>query len=204
MFRKDVGSFVRLYDFMSQIIDYGDPELEKKQIYLRHLERVIQPSNYTAPIDLSDVVLRNVKQIDKGETDISLGVPTGLTGMTAAGSGVRSVTRRWWPSNRSSVRLNDLFGSRGVHRDTDSFVPPGTAAGPARQPRTGAAGAGQHRQQFAESPDFDDAVTEAVADNQVAHSKMADYFFTNAPGRGKLVADIAKWFYEVATVGATE
>jgi type I restriction enzyme, R subunit len=30
MFRKDVGSFVRLYDFMSQIIDYGDPELEKK------------------------------------------------------------------------------------------------------------------------------------------------------------------------------
>ena len=43
MFRKDVGSFVRLYDFMSQIIDYGDPALEKKQIYLRNLDRVIQP-----------------------------------------------------------------------------------------------------------------------------------------------------------------
>lgn len=38
MFRKDVGSYVRLYDFMSQIIDYGDPELEKKQIYLRLLD----------------------------------------------------------------------------------------------------------------------------------------------------------------------
>jgi type I restriction enzyme R subunit len=25
MFRKDVGSSVRLYDFMSQIINYGDP-----------------------------------------------------------------------------------------------------------------------------------------------------------------------------------
>ncbi len=37
MFRKDVGSFVRLYDFMSQIINYGDAELEKKQIYLRLL-----------------------------------------------------------------------------------------------------------------------------------------------------------------------
>src|SRR5699024_9049070 len=24
MFRKDVGTFVRLYDFMSQIVDYGD------------------------------------------------------------------------------------------------------------------------------------------------------------------------------------
>ena len=79
MFRKDVGSFVRLYDFMCQIIDYGDPELEKKQIYLRHLERVIQPSNYTAPIDLSDVVLQAVKQIDRGRTDISLGDRVGLS-----------------------------------------------------------------------------------------------------------------------------
>ena len=72
---------------MSQIIDYGDPALEKKQIYLRYLERVIQPDNYTAPIDLSDVVLMNVKQVDKGKVDIGLGVPKGLSGITAAGSG---------------------------------------------------------------------------------------------------------------------
>jgi type I restriction enzyme R subunit len=52
--------------------------------------------------------------------------------------------------------------------------------------------------QFVESPDFDDAVTGAVADNQGAHNKIADYFFTNAPGRTQLVADIAKWFYKVA------
>lgn len=37
--------------------------------------------------------------------------------------------------------------------------------------------------QFVESPDFDDAVTGAVADNHGAHEKMSDYFFTNAPGR---------------------
>ena len=49
LFRKDVGTFVRLYDFMSQIIDYGDPDLEKRSIFLRLLERVIQPNNYTAP-----------------------------------------------------------------------------------------------------------------------------------------------------------
>ena len=53
--------------------------------------------------------------------------------------------------------------------------------------------------QFVESPDFDDAVTGAVADNQGAHQKMSDYFFTNAPGRTQLIADIAKWFREVVT-----
>ena len=35
---------------------------------------MIQPDNYTAPIDLSDVVLKQVKQIDRGKIDISLGV----------------------------------------------------------------------------------------------------------------------------------
>lgn len=101
MFRKDVGSFVRLHDFMSRIIDYGDPGSEKKQLYLRHLERVIQPDSYTAPIDLSDVVLKKVKQIDRGRVDIGLGVRVGLTGVTAAGSGEKrdpiwSPSRRCW------------------------------------------------------------------------------------------------------------
>jgi hypothetical protein len=27
---------------------------------------------------------------------------------------------------------------------------------------------------------------------------MADYFFTDSPGRGRLIADIATWFYEAA------
>jgi hypothetical protein len=53
--------------------------------------------------------------------------------------------------------------------------------------------------QFVESPDFDDAVTGAVADNQGAHEKMSDYFFTNAPGRSLLISDIAKWFYQVVS-----
>jgi len=110
MFRKDVGSFVRLYDFMSQIIDYGDPGLEKKQIYLRLLERVIQPENYSAPIDLSDVVLKKVKQIDKGRIDIGLGTKVGLTGITAAGSGEkRDATMVAF--QQVLDRLNDLFGS---------------------------------------------------------------------------------------------
>lgn len=52
MFGKDVASFVRLYHFMSQVIDDGDPGLEKKQLDLRELSRVIRPDNHTAPIGL--------------------------------------------------------------------------------------------------------------------------------------------------------
>ncbi len=196
MFRKDVGSFVRLYDFMSQIIDYGDATLEKKQIYLRNLERVIQPDNYTAPIDLSDVVLKRVKQVDRGRVDIGLGVRVGLSGMTAAGSGEKR-DPKMVAFQQVLDRLNDLFGSEDFTQsqkvsfleallrtllDDDALV---------QQAKVNST------KQFVESPDFDDAVTGAVADNQGAHDKMADYFFTNAPGRAHLISDIAKWFYQV-------
>lgn len=196
MFRRDVGSFVRLYDFMSQIIDYGDPELEKKQIYLRELERVIRPDNYSAPIDLSDIVLRHVKQIDRGRIDISLGMRVGLSGITAAGSGEKR-DPKMVAFQQVLDRLNDLFGSEDFTEpqkvsfleallrtllDDDALV---------QQAKVNSA------KQFVESPDFDDAVTGAVADNQGAHEKMSDYFFTNAPGRSHLISDIAKWFYQV-------
>jgi type I restriction enzyme R subunit len=195
MFRKDIGSFVRLYDFMSQIIDYGDPALEKKQIYLRYLERVIQPDNYTAPIDLSDVVLMNVKQVDKGKVDIGLGVPKGLSGITAAGSGEKR-DPKMVAFQAVLDRLNDLFGSENFTEsqkvsflesllrtllDDEALV---------QQAKVNSA------KQFTESPDFDDAVTGAVTDNQGAHQKMSEYFFSSAPGRAYLISDIAKWFHE--------
>ena len=196
MFRRDVGSFVRLYDFMSQIIDYGDAELEKKQIYLRHLERVIQPDNYTAPIDLSTIVLKQVKQIDQGKTDISLGAKAGLSGLTATGSGEKR-DPTMVALRQVLDRLNDLFGSEDFSESQKvSFIESLLQTLLAdndliQQAKVNSA------KQFIESPDFEYAVTGAVADNQGAHQKMSDYFFTSTPGRTHLMSDIAKWFYQV-------
>ena len=196
MFRKDVGSFVRLYDFMSQIVDYGDPELEKKQIYLRHLERVIQPTNYSAPIDLSDVTLLAVKQVDKGQVDISLGDRVGLVGTTGAGSGQKR-DPKMVAFAVVLDRLNDLFGNEDFTQGQKvSFLEAVLRELLENQDLVQQAKVNTARQ-FAESPDFDYAVTGIVAENQGAHNKMSDYFFTNAPGRQRLISDIAKWFYEV-------
>lgn len=196
MFRKDVGSFVRLYDFMSQIIDYGDPGLEKKQIYLRNLDRVIQPDNYTAPIDLSDVVLKKVKQVDRGRVDIGLGVRVGLSGLTAAGSGEKR-DPKMVAFQQVLDRLNDLFGSEDFTENQRASFLEALLRSLLDDPALVQQAKVNSAKQFTESPDFDDAVTGAVADNQGAHQKMSDYFFTNAPGRTHLISDIAKWFYAV-------
>ncbi|BBZ78491.1 hypothetical protein MANY_38280 [Mycolicibacterium anyangense] len=196
MFRKDVGSFVRLYDFMSQVINYGDTALEKKHRYLRLLEPEIRPENYTAPIDLSDVVLKQVKQVDRGRVDIGLGTRIGLIGMTAVGSGEKR-DPKMVAFQQVLDRLNDLFGSEDFTESQKvSFLEALLRtllddAALVQQAKVNST------KQFVDSPDFDDAVTGAVADNQGAHEKMSDYFFTNAPGRTHLISDIAKWFYQV-------
>ncbi|WP_201301359.1 type I restriction endonuclease subunit R [Nocardiopsis sp. FR6] len=197
MFRKDVGTFVRLYDFMSQIVDYGDADLEKRSIYLRLLARRIQPGNYTAPVDLSDVVLQNVKQVDKGKTNISLGTEDiALKGMTGAGSASKK-DPKMVAFQEVLERLNDLFGNEDFTASQKvSFLEALLSAlladeGLVQQAKVNSL------TQFAESPDFDDAVMGAVADNQGAHNKMSDYFFTSSGGQTQLIAEIAKWFHTV-------
>jgi type I restriction enzyme, R subunit len=57
--------------------------LAKRQIYPRNLERVIEPEDYTPPIDVSNVLLKHAKQDHRGKTDIGLVVRVRLSGITA-------------------------------------------------------------------------------------------------------------------------
>lgn len=61
LFRKDVASFVRLYDFLSQIIDYGDTDLEKRSVFFTHLLPWLSQENENRPIDLDGVRLTHYR-----------------------------------------------------------------------------------------------------------------------------------------------
>jgi type I restriction enzyme, R subunit len=56
IFKKDLGTFVRFYEFMSQIVDYDDKGLEKLSLYARNLRPMLRE----ALIDEEDVDLDNV------------------------------------------------------------------------------------------------------------------------------------------------
>lgn len=77
LFRKDVGTFLRQYDFLSQIINYEDPSLEKLSIYLRHLAPVISSEQLHHKIDLSTVDFDYIAQHKQDGTSgkLSGGVP---------------------------------------------------------------------------------------------------------------------------------
>ena len=197
LFRKDVSTYVRLYDFMSQIIDYGDPYMEMLSIYLRLLERVIKDESWSADVDLSDVVLVGVKHTKAAQADIALTGDGELKGISAAGSGAKKEPK-YVALQVVIDRMNDLFGAESFAESQIREFVNGLVERLLDYPDLVAQTRVNSKKQFMESQDFQAAVTEAVVENQDAHNTMADYFFSDGPGVAGVVVALADAFYETA------
>ncbi|MCW4601688.1 DEAD/DEAH box helicase family protein [Janibacter hoylei] len=197
LFRKDVSTYVRLYDFMSQIVDYGDPYMEMLSIYLRLLERVIKDESWSAEVDLSDVVLVGVKHTKAAVADISLTGDGELKGISAAGSGSKKEPK-YVALQVVIDRMNDLFGAESFAESQIREFVNGLVERLLDYPDLVAQTRVNSKKQFMESQDFQAAVTEAVVENQDAHNTMADYFFSDGPGVAGVVVALADAFYETA------
>ena len=115
LFRKDVGTFLRQYDFLSQIVNYEDISLEKLSIYLRHLAPVIAESQLNHEIDLSTVDFDYIAQ-HKQET--ASGKLTGDVPLQPAKESGTGIARDPELVALEDViaQINDLFS--GDHPDT--------------------------------------------------------------------------------------
>ena len=73
IFKKDLGSFTRFYEFMSQIVDYDDNDLDKLNLYARNLRPMLRETvNDDNDIDLSNVVLSHYRLSKQYQQDLKL------------------------------------------------------------------------------------------------------------------------------------
>lgn len=73
IFKKDLGTFVRFYEFMSQIVDYDDKELEKLSLYARNLRPMLRETFMEEDdIDLDNVVLSHYRLSVLNQQDLKL------------------------------------------------------------------------------------------------------------------------------------
>jgi type I restriction enzyme R subunit len=73
IFKKDLGTFVRFYEFMSQIVDYDDKDLEKLSLYARNLRPLLRETLLEEDdIDLNSVVLSHYRLSKIRQQDIQL------------------------------------------------------------------------------------------------------------------------------------
>ena len=73
IFKKDLGTFVRFYEFMSQIVDYDDKELEKLSLYARNLRPMLREViDEDDDIDLSNIALSHYRVSKIRQQDLQL------------------------------------------------------------------------------------------------------------------------------------
>ncbi|MEP9391539.1 type I restriction endonuclease [Gordonia sp. VNK1] len=194
MFRKDVGTFIRQYDFLSQLFNYEDVALEQLSIYLRHLAPVIRPENLQRAVDLSEVdfdYLKHTRQVTTGRK------LTGDAPLAQAGVGGGSGTIR----PRDLVELdeviatvNDLFDGSHSNADVRSVVTHlRDKMMESENLQTQAHNNSQD--QFEASPDIDIEFNDAVIEAMEAHSDLSTQILSNSVIRDKLVAELAPIIY---------
>jgi type I restriction enzyme R subunit len=117
LFRTDLVSFTRYYEFMSQIVDYDSQDLEKLSLFARHLAPLLREQvGDEDPIDLSSVQLTHYRLSKIKQQDLLLakdGDGTGLYPATDVGKGKSKDKLEEWLSQIIN-RLNDLFVTDGL------------------------------------------------------------------------------------------
>lgn len=111
-FRKDLGTFLRIYDFLSQIIPYGDADLERRYVFGKNLmPRIAERSSGSSILELdSDVQLTHyrIQKLDEQSLDLGTGELVKLKPPSEAGSG-KSQTDEQKKLAEIVSKMNDLF-----------------------------------------------------------------------------------------------
>lgn len=200
MFRRDVGTFLRQYDFLSQLFDYEDPDLEKLSIYLRFLAPVIRPENVQNAIDLSGVDFEYLRQ--NKQSTISGQLEGGAELPPAGEGGGSGVVRdpELVELDEVIATINDLFEGEHSNADVRSVVTHlRDKLEESENLRTQARNNSQA--QFQASPDIDIEFNGAVIEAMDAHSDLSAQILNNSVIRDKLVAELVPAIYSRLRAG---
>ncbi len=123
IFKKDLGTFTRQYEFMSQIVDYDDKELEKLSLYARNLQPMLRESvDNEDDVDLTNIVMSHYRVSKLHQQDLKLQEGSGEL---EAGSGAGTATPKDKKEELLSKvinRLNEVFaGEDFTDKDMINF-----------------------------------------------------------------------------------
>lgn len=118
LFRKDLQSFIRLYEFLSQIVPYEDTALEQLCVFARNLYPLLRIDRLQEDIDIGELQLTHYRLDKTAERDLRLSEHDGdstLKPGSEVGSGVAQDPEKKRLSEIIEA-LNELFGAE-IHDD---------------------------------------------------------------------------------------
>lgn len=176
LFKRDLGTFVRVYAFLSQMFDYGNTEIEKRSIFFKRLLPLLEFGRQREGIDLSKVVLTHHKLKNLGEANLPLGASgsddTKLQPLTNAGEG-QVQKREKILLSEIVEKVNDLFEGELTDDDKLVYVNNVLKGKLLESDLLVQQAMNNSKEQFANSPDLANGILNAIMDALSAHSTMS-------------------------------
>jgi len=198
IFKKDLGTFVRFYEFMSQIVDYDDTSLEKLSLYARNLNPLLREQAIDDDdIDLDHVVLSHYRLSKIKQQDLALDDrpqdPYGLKPGEGLGSARARDPKEEFLS-QIIARLNELFITDNLtEQDLVNYAY--TVRDKVRENGKVMSQLANNSDEQALLGDFPKAVDDAILDSSDAHENQKMQLLSDpkkAAAFAKLVFDLLK------------
>ena len=173
LFKRNLGVFLRVYSFLSQIFDYGNTDIEKRSIFYRRLLPLLEFGRERDEVDLSGVLLTHHSLRNKGKRDLPLdGKGEKLKPLMGTGSGeVRDKQKALLAE--IIAKVNDLFEGDLTEDDKLIYVNNVIKGKLLESNILMEQAANNTKEQFANSPDLAKEILNAVMDALTAHTSMS-------------------------------
>jgi type I restriction enzyme R subunit len=174
LFKADLGSFLRLYTFLSQIFDYGNTDIEKRAIFYKVLLPLLDFGREREGIDLSKVKLthHNLKSLGVQPMVLVDEQYPKLEPITEAGSGIVREKQRAY-LNEIIEKLNDLFHGDLTDQDKLVYVNDVLKGKLLESETLKEQATNNTKEQFANSPDLKSELMKAIIGALDAHTAMS-------------------------------
>tara|TARA_A100000171_G_C2137229_1_gene151294 strand:+ start:3867 stop:4466 length:600 start_codon:yes stop_codon:yes gene_type:complete len=191
-----LGTFLRLYDFLSQIIPYNDSDLEKGYAFGKHLTPRIAGNFTGGDVDLdSDVRLTHyrLQKLGQRRLDLASGEIIKLQPISEAGSGKAAEDEKK-PLAEIVEKMNDLFSGDLSEADMVGYVT--TIQSKLLEDETLAEQAANNTEEQFGMGDFKDRFTDIILGGQQAHNSIADQLLKDERIFAAMQGMLAKVVYQ--------
>jgi type I restriction enzyme, R subunit len=174
LFKRNIAVYIRVYTFLSQIFDYGNTEVEKLAIFFKRLLPLLEYGREREGVDLSQVVLTHHALKNKGKSAIKLTAEGAekLHPMTETGSGqVQDKEKAFLIEIIEKV--NTLFEGDLTGDDKLVYVNNVLKGKLLESSVLAEQAANNTKEQFANSPDLNKELLNAIMDAFTAHQAMS-------------------------------
>lgn len=187
LFKADMGAFLRLYTFLSQIFDYGSTGVEKRSMFFKLLLPLLDFGRERDSVDLSKVVLthHNLKNLGKRNLPLGGGTAVKLQPMTEAGTG-QVQDKQKALLDEIIAKVNDLFDGELTDGDKLAYVHVINEKMLASELLQQQA-ANNTKEQFSSSPDLPKEQSNAVIDSLDAHTAMSSQILNQPDAQAGLL-----------------